>query len=61
MADHDSDNEPDVPETEHEVDDSKLKLPTVKLADQHVSTQEENETEVYKQYVDLAGLGLWGG
>jgi hypothetical protein len=36
---------------EHEVDDSKLKLPGVKLADVKVATHEEDEDVVYKQCV----------
>ena len=49
MADHEDDDGPEVDEGEHVVDDSKLKLPDVKLVDVKVSTQEENEEEVYKQ------------
>ena len=39
---------------EHEVDDSKLKLPGVKLADVKVATHEEDEDVVYKQCVPRA-------
>ena len=38
-------------EGEHVVDDSKLKLPDVKLDFVKVSTMEEDEEPVYKQYV----------
>lgn len=51
MADYDDDGPEggDAPEVEHVVDDSKLKLPDVKLAEVKVATHEENETEEYKQ------------
>ena len=61
MADDDrEDDAPDAPEGEHVVDDSKLKLPDVKLADVKVATHEEDEEEVYKQYVlSLRARVLW--
>jgi hypothetical protein len=49
-ADGDDDGEEGA-EGEHEVDDSKLKLPGVKLADVKVATHEEDEDVVYKQCV----------
>ncbi len=61
MADDDrEDDAPDAPEGEHVVDDSKLKLPDVKLVDVKVATHEEDEEEVYKQYVlTLRARMLW--
>ena len=48
----------DVPVGEHEVDDSLLKLPGVKLEFVKVSTMEEDEDVVYKQYVLLCQAPL---
>ena len=45
---------------EHEVDDSKLKLPDVKLADVKVSTMEEEEDVIYKQLRADAGSSVEG-
>jgi hypothetical protein len=64
-ADGDDDGEEGA-EGEHEVDDSKLKLPGVKLADVKVATHEEDEDVVYKQCVgDVLRWGLrfflWSG
>jgi hypothetical protein len=57
-ADGDDDGEEGA-EGEHEVDDSKLKLPGVKLADVKVATHEEDEDVVYKQCVgDVLRWGL---
>jgi len=60
MSDHE-DGGADVPEVEHVVDDSKLKLPTVKLADGPVATHEEDEEETFRQRGKLSRLadGEW--
>ena len=49
--DGDGDDDERGADEEHEVDDSKLKLPGVKLADVKVATHEEDEDVVYKQCV----------
>jgi hypothetical protein len=48
MSDHEEDGGA---EGEHEVDDSKLKLPDVKLTDEKVASMEEDEDVLYKQCV----------
>ena len=41
------------------MDDSKLKLPDVKLADVKVSTMEEDEDVIYKQLRSRRKRGSW--